>query len=179
MWKGTSRYQPAPGTLSPPTDRACVSSATVDLHRAGALARAFHMDDHEPLYPSDGEDEPQPPSDLEDEPATASPRPGTTTSPRHKPKHPKLSSPTGTIKLPKSSAIAQLKQTTITDSFTAAVQPSEYLPQLNRAQREAVVAIPEGGLQILAGPGSGKTKVLTTRVAYLLQHYGLPAQDVV
>ena len=41
---------------------------------------------------------------------------------------------------------------------------------LNEAQHTAVTS-PSDVLQILAPPGSGKTKTLTSRVAYLLQHY--------
>src|SRR5574339_412790 len=44
---------------------------------------------------------------------------------------------------------------------------TEYLSGLNEKQREAVLHI-NGPLMIVAGAGSGKTKVLTTRVAHLM-----------
>jgi DNA helicase II / ATP-dependent DNA helicase PcrA len=43
----------------------------------------------------------------------------------------------------------------------------EYLSGLNEKQREAVLHL-DGPLMIVAGAGSGKTKVLTTRVAHLM-----------
>lgn len=44
-----------------------------------------------------------------------------------------------------------------------------YLDELNERQREAVVHI-NGPLMIVAGAGSGKTKVLTTRIAHLMRN---------
>ena len=52
------------------------------------------------------------------------------------------------------------------------------LDGLNTAQR-AAVSSPASVLQVLAPPGSGKTKTLTARVAYLLSHYGYRPQDVI
>ena len=43
----------------------------------------------------------------------------------------------------------------------------EYLKGLNERQKEAVLHI-NGPLMIIAGAGSGKTKVLTTRIAHLM-----------
>src|ERR1700742_769593 len=43
----------------------------------------------------------------------------------------------------------------------------DYISELNDPQREAVLH-KDGPLMIIAGAGSGKTKVLTTRIAHLL-----------
>ena len=45
---------------------------------------------------------------------------------------------------------------------------SEYLDNLNKAQKEAVLYL-DGPLLIVAGAGSGKTKVLTSRIAHIIK----------
>ncbi len=45
---------------------------------------------------------------------------------------------------------------------------SDYLNDLNKAQKEAVLHL-NGPLLIVAGAGSGKTKVLTSRIAHIIK----------
>src|SRR2546423_1560877 len=59
----------------------------------------------------------------------------------------------------------------------AVASPERYLADLNPAQREAVLAT-EGPLLVIAGAGSGKTRVLPYRVAHLLTACGVKPNEI-
>ena len=51
------------------------------------------------------------------------------------------------------------------------------LEGLNKAQYEAVKTT-EGPVMVMAGAGAGKTKVLTTRISYIISELGIPQNNI-
>src|SRR5437660_690197 len=54
---------------------------------------------------------------------------------------------------------------------------ADLLSSLNQAQQQAVKAL-DGPVLVLAGPGSGKTRVLTHRIAYLIGQAGIDPHNI-
>lgn len=72
------------------------------------------------------------------------------------------------------------KQTDMMANHSAverSIMMADLLENLNEKQREAVLET-EGYVRVIAGAGSGKTKLLVSRYAYLVQEYGIDSFNI-
>ena len=53
----------------------------------------------------------------------------------------------------------------------------ELIQELNEKQQQAAIPI-EGAMLVLAGPGTGKTKVITHRIAHLIRYHQVPPHSI-
>ena len=53
----------------------------------------------------------------------------------------------------------------------------DFLKDLNAEQKKAAQHF-DGPCMVIAGPGSGKTRVLTEKIAYLIDHAGMPPEHI-
>ena len=57
------------------------------------------------------------------------------------------------------------------------ISKQNYLAHLNKNQKKAVIDL-EGPCLIVAGAGSGKTRVLTEKIAHLVDEVGIPPEHI-
>lgn len=79
----------------------------------------------------------------------------------------------------RSCEISLLLGFTVADPHPRMDLNASILGTLNEQQRQAVQFDSAGALQVIAGPGTGKTKVLVARVAYLLLHEGMQPRNII
>ena len=53
----------------------------------------------------------------------------------------------------------------------------DIIQELNEKQGQAVTH-KDGAILVVAGPGTGKTMVITHRIAHLIHHHGVPPEQI-